>query len=258
MLLRGKGAVITGGGRGIGASTARALATAGAAVVVAARSEDEIGAVAAELRQAGHSAWAVPCDVADPASIESLADAANERLDSVDVLVNNAGVAPSAPLAKLSLEEWDRVFAVNARAPFLCTRAFVPAMVERGWGRVVNMASVASLSGARYIAAYAASKHALLGFTRCIADEVEGTGVTVNAICPAYVDTPMTDAGRDRIAAKTGIDPGQVLAKILESAGQSRLIDPEEVAAKVLELCGDGSEDINGDAIVINGSEPAA
>lgn len=257
MFLEGKGTVITGGGRGIGASVARILAGVGAAVVVAARSEDEIEAVAGQLREAGHAAWAVGCDVTDPDSIAALAAASADRLESVDILVNNAGIAPSAPVTKISVEDWDRVFAVNARGPFLCTRAFLPAMLDRDWGRIVNMASVASFRGARYISAYSATKHALMGFTRSVAEEVAGTGVTVNAVCPGYVDTPMTDAGRDRIAAKTGVEPDQVMAAMLESSGQSRLIDPEEVAAIVLDLCSEGSRETNGEAIVIDGSEPA-
>ncbi len=164
-------AVITGGGRGIGAAVARALAGEGAAVVVAARSEGEIDAVARELRDAGGRAWAVRCDVTDPASVEALRAAAEERLGGVDVLVNNAGVGHSAPLEKTSLEVWQRIFAVNVTGTFLCTRAFLPAMIEAGWGRVVNVASIAGKMGAPYISAYAASKHAVVGFTRSVAAE---------------------------------------------------------------------------------------
>ena len=209
MKLEGKTAVITGGGRGIGAAVAGALAAEGAAVVVSARSQNEIEGVAAELRGRGHAAWAVPCDVTDPAQIFGLAETAAEHLGPVDILINNAGIVASAPLKSLTLETWNRIFAVNVTGVFLCTKAFLPGMVERGWGRVVNVASIAGKTGGPYISAYAASKHAVIGFTRSVAAEVATTGVTVNAVCPGYVDTPMTDRSVERIVEKTGADPEQ-------------------------------------------------
>src|SRR5436189_6360106 len=151
-------AVVTGGGQGIGAAIARALAAEGAAIVVAARTADRIEKVAAEIRGGGGEAWAVQCDVTDPASVHSLAQAAARRAGVVDILVNNAGTAHSAPLGKITLEDWNRVLAVNATGTFLCTQAFIPAMVMRKQGSVVNVASVAGLAGARYLAAYAAAK----------------------------------------------------------------------------------------------------
>ena len=256
MLLEGKGAVVTGGGRGIGRAVATTVAGEGAAVVVAARSEQEIEAVATEINDAGGRAYAVPCDVADPESIGEMARRTTELLGRVDILINNAGIAPSAPLAKLSLEEWERVFAVNVTATFLCARAFVPGMVESGWGRLVNVASVASMSGAPYIAAYVASKHAVLGFTRCVAAEVEGSGVTANVVCPAYVDTPMTWSGVERIAARTGTSEDEALAAMLETVGQRQLISSEEVAVVVLELCAARAAERNNEAIVMDGNGP--
>src|SRR5437773_817184 len=209
--LSGRGAVVTGGGRGIGMAVARALAGAGAAVVVVARTRNGIEAVATELRAAGRQAWAVPGDVTDPATVAALARAAETRLKHVDILVNNAGVAHSAPLAKLTLEDWNRVLTVNATGTFLCTQAFLPGMLERRWGRVVNIASVAGLRGGKYIAAYSAAKHAVVGFTRSLAAEVAGSGVTVNAVCPGYVDTDMTRESVARIATKTGRSPPDAL-----------------------------------------------
>ena len=253
MRLAGRGAIVTGGGRGIGAAVARALAAEGAAVVVAARTSEQLEAVAAEIRDSGQRAWPQVCDVTDPDSVEELASRAREHLQHIDILVNNAGIATSDPLHRITLEQWNRVMAVNATGTFLCTQAFVPAMLERGWGRVVNIASVASRTGASYIAAYAASKHAVLGFTRCIAAEVAGAGLTVNAVCPGYVDTEMTHAAIDRITGKTGISRQQAMASILEASPQRRLIEPEEVAGATLWLCQDEARGINGQAILIDG-----
>jgi 3-hydroxybutyrate dehydrogenase len=250
--LEGRGAVVTGGGRGIGAAVARLLAERGARVVVAARSSAEIEDIATALRSGGADAWAMRCDVSDPRDIENLFGAA-ERLGSVDILVNNAGVASAAPVRRLELDEWNRLLSVNATGPFLCTRAALPGMIERRWGRVVTVASVAALRGAAYIAGYAASKHAVLGFTRSAAAEVARTGVTVNAVCPGYVDTPMTDATVANIMEKTGLDADQALAAILETTPQRRLITTAEVAATVAFLCGDEARGINGQAIVIDG-----
>lgn len=251
--LRGRAALVTGGGRGIGAACARALAEAGCRVVLAARTEPELEAVAAELRERGHEAHAVPADVSDAASVRRLAESAAERLGRVDILVSGAGVAGSSPLREQSLAEWNRMLAVNATGPFLCARALVPGMVERGWGRVVLVASVAALRGARYISAYAASKHAALGLVRSAAAEVAGRGVTVNAVCPGYVDTAMTEAAIARIVERTGATPEEARRAILDTTGQDRLLEPEEVAAIVLFLCGEGASGINGQAVVIDG-----
>ena len=253
MELEGKRAVITGGGRGIGAAVASALAEEGASVVVSARSENEIESVAEELRGRGHTAWAVPCDVTDPAQIHGLAETAAERLGQVDILVNNAGTVTTAPLKSLTLESWNRTLAVNATGVFLCTKAFLPGMVERGWGRVVNVASIAGKTGGPYISAYSASKHAVLGFTRSIAAEVATTGVTVNAVCPGYVDTPMTDRSVERIVEKTGADPEKVRETMRRTSPQNRLMEPQEVALLVLNLCDPGARGMNGQAVVIDG-----
>jgi NAD(P)-dependent dehydrogenase (short-subunit alcohol dehydrogenase family) len=251
--LDGRCAVVTGGGRGIGAAAARALAEAGARVLVAARSTDQIERVAKDLRQSGHEVSAVACDVTDETAVERLARAAAERFSAVDVLVHSAGMASSAPLHRMTLAEWEEIFRVNVTGTFLCTRAFLPGMVDRKWGRVIHVASVAGLAGGKYISAYSASKHAVIGFTRSVAAEVAPSGVTVNAVCPGYVDTPMTREGVARIAARTGRTEAEALGAILATNPQGRLIEPDEVARTVTWLCEEEARGVNGRAIVIDG-----
>ncbi len=253
MSLAGRGAVVTGGGRGIGAAVAHALAERGAAVVVSARSEREIDGVAGSLARGGRTAFAIPCDVTREEAVAELARQAGELLGSVDVLVNSAGASSSAKLADLTLEEWNRLFAANATSTFLCTRALLPAMVARGWGRVVNIASVAGKVGAPYVAAYTAAKHAVIGFTRAVAAEVAASGVTVNAVCPGYVDTRMTARSIERIVEKTGADPETVRAKLRAMSPQRRLFEPEEIAHLVVSLCDPGAGGIHGQAVVVDG-----
>ncbi|RMH19236.1 MAG: SDR family oxidoreductase [Acidobacteria bacterium] len=253
MRLSDKRAVITGGGRGIGAATARLLAAEGASVVVAARSAGQLEELVEELRSAGHEAFAVPCDVTDPQQVEHLREATIEHLGGADVLVNNAGIATSAKLEDLSLETWNHVFAVNVTGVFLCTRAFLPGMRKRRWGRVVNVASVAGKQGAAYISAYAASKHAVVGFTRALAVEVAAAGVTVNAVCPGYVDTDMTVESVSRIAGKTGLAPEEVRKRLAGFSPQGRIYSAEEVAYQVLCLCDPRAGGVNGQSLVIDG-----
>jgi len=246
-----RGAVVTGGGRGIGAAIARALADAGAGVVVAARTYVEIEQVAWDLRERGAKAYSCYCDVTDEGSVRALCENARRQLGTVDVLVNNAGTAASSPLSKITLGEWNRVLAVNATGTFLCTREFAPDMVGRGWGRIINIASVAGLEGARYVAHYAAAKHAVVGLTRSIALELADSGVTVNAVCPAYVDSPMTESALANVQTRAGLAREEALAAVLATTGQGRLIAPDEVAAAVLELCREESGTVNGQTIVL-------
>ena len=248
--LAGRGAVVTGGGRGIGEAVAVALAGAGAAVVVASRSEGQLAGVVERIVQQGGRAHAVVCDVTDEVSVTRLGERARERLGAVDLLVNNAGDAAAAPFAKITLDDWNRMLAVNATGTFLCTRGFAPEMAKRGFGRVVNVASVAGLRGGRFIAPYTAAKHAVIGLTRAVAAEYAGTGLTVNAVCPGYVDTPMTARTVANVQARTGRSAEEALAAVLAAEGQRRLVLPEEVAGAVLALCtGEG----NGQAVVLTG-----
>jgi NAD(P)-dependent dehydrogenase (short-subunit alcohol dehydrogenase family) len=244
---------VTGGGRGIGAAIARSLAKAGASVVVSARSAEEIESVAVSLRAFGSRCWAVAADVADEASVRRLGEEARRHLGSVEILVNNAGDAASAPLAKMTLAEWTRLWNVNATGTFLCTREFAPEMAARGRGRVVNIASTAGLHGGKYIAHYAAAKHAVIGFTRSIALELAERGVTVNAVCPGYADTALTDRTAQNVSRHTGLDRAGAVAAMLATSGQARLVSPEEVAAEVRRLCLDESASTTGQAIVLDG-----
>ena len=252
MSLSGRGAVITGGGRGIGAAIARYLAEAGASVVVTARTTDQVEEVASRLRADGHVAHAVTCDVSAEEGVQVMAGEARGLLGTVDIVVNNAGIAPSNPVKRLPLEEWNRVQAANVTRTFLCARAFLQGMLDRQWGRIINIASVAGLHGSKYIAAYCASKHAQIGFTRALAAEVADQGITVNAICPGYVDTPMTEHSVAQITEKAGVTPEEARQHIMSLSPQGRLIRPEEVAAVALMLCGKDAEGISGQAIAID------
>lgn len=253
MSLEGHTALVTGAGRGIGEAIVHALAQSGAHVVVSARTRSAIDRVAAAAVEMGARAFAIPCDVTDEASVASLAVEARTQAGPVDILVNNAGSASSAPIAKVTLEEWSRLMAVNATGTFLVTRAFLPDMMSRGYGRVINVASISGLVGARYVSAYTAAKHAVVGFTRAAAAEAAANGVTVNAVCPGYVDTPMTDASVANIEKKTGKSAREARGFLESLSGHGRLVTPEEVADAVLWLAGDGAASVNGATIPIDG-----
>lgn len=255
--LTGHAAVVTGGGRGIGEAAAIALARAGATVAVAARNEAQVVEVAGAIRAEGLEAFAFRCDVTDPHQVRELALSAREAMGRVDILVNNAGTATSNPLARVTHAEWQHMMNVNATGTFLCSQSVHADMVERGWGRIVNVASIAGLEGDRYITAYAAAKHAVVGFTRALAVESSGTGVTVNAVCPGYVDTPLTHETIARIMRHRDCSRDEALAALLAQAGQTRLISAEEVAERIVEFCGTGAGDRNGELLVMDGGAAA-
>jgi len=248
-------ALVTGGGRGIGRAIALALARGGCAVAVGGRSRDTVEAAAQAVRATGVKALALELDVADPASIAAAARRASAELGPIDVLVNNAGIAESAPLAKTDPELWDRHFRINVTAPYLLSRETLPGMLERGWGRIINIASLAGLYGSPYVTAYTASKHALVGFTRALATEVAGKGVTVNAICPGYVATDMVWNGARNIAARTGRSFEEAVQAMARMNPGGRLIEPDEVAAVALGLVEDDTT--NGETLVLDGTAPA-
>jgi NAD(P)-dependent dehydrogenase (short-subunit alcohol dehydrogenase family) len=245
-------ALITGGGKGIGREIVLAFARQGLAVGVGGRDLERIGETAAEARALGARALAVELDVTEPDVVRAAHDRVAAELGAVDVLVNNAGIAESAPLARTDLALWERHLRVNATGPYLCTREVLPGMLARGWGRVINVASLAGLYGAPYVTAYTASKHALVGFTRALAAEVSGKGVTVNAICPGYVATEMTWSGARNVAARTGKSFEEAVAAMARINPGGRLIEPAEVAAVAVKWLTDDAA--NGETIVLDGS----
>ena len=244
MQLQGKRALVTGGGRGIGQACARALGIAGAHVTVCGRSARDLAAVAAQV-----GGTALEVDLLDRASTDRMLAAAGD----IDILVNNAGIAESASLEKTSDELWDRIVELDATAPFRVVRGLVPGMVKRGWGRVVNIASNAGVSGYGYTAAYCAAKHAMVGFTRALAIDLARTGVTINALCPGWVDTAMAAEAVARVAQKTKRSEAEAKQTLEAMSPQKRMIQPEEVAHAALMLCADDARGIHGQTIVIDG-----
>jgi len=252
--LTGRHAIVTGGGRGIGAAIAAALVRAGATVTLLGRDAARLAAQADAL--GGEAIADVErCDVADERSVASAFAGIRARHADLDILVNNAGQAGSAPLAKTDLALWERMLAVNLTGTFLCTREVVPAMVKRGWGRVVNVASTAGLVGYPYVAAYCAAKHGVVGLTRALALETAKSRVTVNAVCPGYTDTDIVAEAVANIVQKTGKTEAEARAALTSRNPQGRMVRPEEVASAVLWLCLPGAEAVTGQAIAVAGGE---
>ena len=244
MMLTGKRVLITGGGSGVGADLARGFAEAGAEVVIAGRRKEALDAVAAR-----HAVRPVVADVTSEASVAAMFAAAGP----CDIVIANAGSGESAPFARMSLDQWNQMISVNLTGTFLTLRDGLRQMP--GWGRLIAVASTAGLKGAPYIAGYVAAKHGVVGLTRAVALEVARRQVTVNAICPGYIDTEMTDRTVANISAKTGMAEAQARATLAATNPQGRLIAPAEVTAAALWLCGPGSEGVNGQAIAISGGE---
>jgi NAD(P)-dependent dehydrogenase (short-subunit alcohol dehydrogenase family) len=253
LVLAGRRAVVTGAGRGIGRSIALALAEAGADVAVTARSSDEIEPLVGEIRALGRQGLAVTCDVTNPEQVHFMAETLHTGLGGIDILVNNAGNAGSHKFLNHPDELWHQMLAVNLTSVYYVTKAFVPALIDQRYGRIITIASIASRVGDRYIAAYTASKHGVLGLTRALASELLPYDITVNAICPGYVDTPMTNASVSNIVARTGMSEQKARETLERTSPQRRLIQPQEVASIAVFLAQEASKGITGQAINIDG-----
>lgn len=254
--LTGRQAVVTGGGRGIGAAVADALARAGAAVSLIGRNAEKLCETATRIADAyGVKTATATADVSDEAAVRRAIETVRDSLGAPAILVNNAGVGISSPFLKSDSAFWRQVLDVDLMGAVYCTQAVLPDMLQAKWGRIVNIASTAGLTGYAYISAYCAAKHGMIGLTRALAVETARTGVTVNAICPSYVDTEMTSGTVANIMQKTGRSEAEAMASLLAPNPQGRLIQPLEIADAVVWLCGENAASVTGQSIVIAGGE---
>jgi NAD(P)-dependent dehydrogenase (short-subunit alcohol dehydrogenase family) len=235
-----KSVLVTGASRGIGAAIARSLAREGWFVFAAARSKSECDGLAREIAATGGRAEGLELDVGDVSSITHAIDRMKDRDLTLDGLVNNAGIAISAPLVHVGEDLVEKHLRVNFHGPRRLIEAFLPEMRRQKFGRIVNVASSAGLRGYKYVSAYCASKHALVGYSRAAADELAGSGVSIACVCPHYVDSPMTAASVQRIVEKTGRSADEARAVLAEQNPGGKLVTVEEVAATVVDLMGDG------------------
>lgn len=244
--LSGRTALVTGGGTGVGARIARDLAAAGAEVTICGRRLETLEETARAPRIS-----AAACDVTDEDAVARLF----AENGPFDIVIANAGASESAPAGKVTLDHWNRMMAVNLTGVFLTFREALRTMKGRDWGRLIAIASTAGLKGYGYVAPYCAAKHGVVGLTKALAQETARSGITANALCPGFLDTPMTDASIRNIMEKTGRSEEEALKALASTNPMGRLIRPEEVSAAALWLCGPGSEAVTGQAVPIAGGE---
>ncbi|WP_027039643.1 SDR family NAD(P)-dependent oxidoreductase [Mesorhizobium ciceri] len=247
----GKHALVTGGGSGVGRVIALALAGAGIDVTICGRREAELAKVAGE----NDRIYGIAADVTDEAAVAALYEAAQAARGPFDIVVANAGMAGSAPAHKTALSDWQRTVDVNLTGAFLTVKPALAGMAARKTGRIVFIASTAGLKGYAYVAPYVAAKHGVVGLMRALAAETAKSGVTVNAVCPGFVETEMLEESIQRIIQKTGRSVEQARSSLASTNPQGRFIQPDEIAAAVLWLCGDAAQSITGQAISISGGE---
>lgn len=245
--LKGQHALVTGGGTGVGSAIALALAEAGAAVTITGRRE-----VPLQETAAAHPSikWAV-ADVTDAEALRAAFATADEQHGPVSIVIANAGVAESQPFARLSAEQWQHTIDVNLTGVFNTFQCGLAPMLAAGWGRMIAIASVAGLRGSAYVSSYCAAKHGVVGLTRALAEELGPKGITVNAVCPGYTQTPMLERTLDNITEKTGMSREQAAASLLKGSPTGQFVQPSEIADLVLQLCSEQAEPTNGAAIAM-------
>jgi len=243
-------AVITGGASGIGAAIAEQFAESGMRVTLMGRNRERLEETATRLNVSFQQT-----DISEASEVTSGFASAVKTNGAVSILVNNAGNAESAAFTKMSDALWERMISVNLTGTYLCTKSVVDSMSRAGFGRIINIASTASLKGYAYVSAYCAAKHGVLGLTRALALELAKKGVTVNAICPGYTDTELVSRSLDNIVESTGMPRDQALGELVKNNPQGRLIMPAEVAETAMWLCHPNSESITGQAIAVAGGE---
>lgn len=249
--LKGQHAVVTGGGTGIGAAIAQRLSGMGARITLMARNLERLKAKSNLMPEA----QAVMVDVTDEDEVQAAFAEAAGTFGPVQILVNNAGVAEATPFHKLTSDDWRKAIDVNLTGTFFCIRQVIDSMREAGYGRVINIASTAGVTGYAYVSAYVAAKHGVVGLTRALALELATKGVTVNAVCPGYTDTEIVRSAIDNIVKKTGRSEQQALAELTARNPQGRLVQPEEVASAVAWLALPEASSITGQSIAVAGGE---